>query len=186
MELIPGINISSPSDCAELKKVLHDLTNKNRGPTYVRLTGIPGSRTVYSKDYNYKFGKFEPLTKGRKILVFSTGSVTSEALSAITELNSVGHSIKLINLHTLRPLDKNVLKEIKSFDKIVTIEEHSIIGGLNTIISDLIIKNNLKKKIISFSLSDKFSANGKYDFLLDFHNLSRKKIKRKIANFSKN
>ena len=98
----------------------------------------------------------------------------------------MGHSIKLINLHTLRPLDKNVLKEIKSFDKIVTIEEHSIIGGLNTIISDLIIKNNLKKKIISFSLSDKFSANGKYDFLLDFHNLSRKKIKRKIANFSKN
>ncbi len=186
MRAIPGINISSPSDCGELKKVLHDLINRDRGPTYVRLTGIPGSKAVYTKNYNYKFGKFEQLTKGGKILVFSTGSVTSEALSAIIELNSSGHSIKLINLHTLRPLDKNVLKEIKSFEKIVTIEEHSIIGGLNTIISDLIVKNNLKKKVFSLSLSDQFSANGKYSYLLDFHNLSKKKIKKKIESFSKN
>ena len=124
----------------------------------MRLTGIPGSKAVYTKDYNYKFGKFELLTKGKKILVFSTGSVTGEALSAIIELNSTGHSIKLINLHTLKPLDKNVLKEIKSFEKIVTIEEHSIIGGLNTIISDLIVKT--VENVINSGLRTKDISHG--------------------------
>jgi transketolase len=180
---IPGINILSPGDCGELKEVLNDLVFNERGPSYIRLTGVPGSKAIYKKYYNYKFGKLKELTKGKKILAISTGSVTSEALPAINALNSEGYSIKLINLHTLRPLDRKLLKEIKSYEKIVTIEEHSIIGGLNSIISELIVKNNLKKKVISLSLSDKFSVNGKYNFLLDFHNLSERKIKKKLKSF---
>ena len=182
---IPGINISSPSDCGELKKILHDYTFNERGPSYIRLTGVPGSKNVYSKNYKYNFGKYTTLTDGVKILAISTGSVTSEALQAIKKLNSEGKSIKLINIHTLRPLDKNLINELKKFTKVIIIEEHSSIGGLNSIINELIIKNNLKRSILPLSLSDKFSKNGTYHYLLDIHNLSEKKIKKQIMNFIK-
>ena len=68
------------------------------------------------------------LTEGKKILALSTGSVTSEALKAVKEVNKKKNIVRLINLHTLKPLDKNLIKHLRSFDKIITIEEHSIIG----------------------------------------------------------
>ncbi len=185
MRSIPNISISSPSDCGELKKTLYDYTFKNRGPAYIRLTGVPGSSAVYTKNYSYKYGKYESLLEGSKLLVISTGSVTGEALKAIKKLNIEGYSIKLINIHTIKPLDLKITKLMMSFDKIITIEEHSINGGLYSAISELIVKNNMKRKLLPLSLSDKFSVNGKYSFLLNFHNLSEKKIRNKILNFLK-
>lgn len=185
MRSIPNISISSPSDCSELKKTLYDYTFNDRGPAYIRLTGVPGSSAVYSKNYSYKYGKYKSLSNGSRLLVIATGSVTGEALKAIKKLNIEGHSIKLINIHTIKPLDLKITKLMKSFAKIITIEEHSINGGLYSAISELIVKNSLKSKLLPLSLSDKFSVNGKYSFLLNFHNLSEKKIRNKILNFLK-
>ena len=81
---IPGINISSPSDCGELNKILYDYA-LNEVLIY-RSTGIPGSKTVYSKNYKYNFGKYTSCQR-EKVLAISTGSVTSEALRAIKKLN---------------------------------------------------------------------------------------------------
>ena len=185
MRSIPNISISSPCDCAELNKILQDYTFNERGPSYIRLTGVPGSSHVYSKNYRYKFGKYVDLLNGSKALVISTGSVTGEAFKAIKKLNLKSAGIKLLNLHTIKPLDNDILSQIKMYQKIITIEEHSINGGLYSAISDLLTKNNLNRKVMPLSLSDKFSANGKYNYLLNVHNLSEKKIEKKILNFLK-
>lgn len=180
---IPNISISSPSDPGELKKILYDYSFNSRGPSYIRLTGIPGSPYVHKKDYNYKIGKPVTLTNGNKLLILSTGSVTARALRAVEELNGKNIGIKLLNIHSLRPIHSKLLNEIKKFKKIITIEEHSIIGGLYSIISEIVTRYQLKKEIKSISLPAKFGPTGNYEFLLNFHNLNEKKIKSQILKF---
>jgi transketolase len=180
---IPNISISSPSDSGELKKILYDYSFNSRGPSYIRLTGIPGSPYVHKKNYNYKIGEPVTLTKGNKLLILSTGSVTARTLNAVEELNKKSMGIKLLNVHSLRPINSKLLNEIKQFKKIITVEEHSIIGGLYSIVCELIMNHNLKKEIKSISLPAKFGPTGNYEFLLDFHNLNEKKIKNQILKF---
>ena len=169
---IPNISISSPADPAELKKILYDYSFNSRGPSYIRLTGIPGSPYVYKKNYNYKIGQPVTLTQGNKLLILST-----------EELNKKKTSIKLLNIHSLRPINSKLLNEIKKFKKIIVVEEHSIIGGLYSIVSETITSHNLKKEVKSISLPAKFGPTGNYEFLLDFHNLNEKKIKNQILKF---
>lgn len=181
MRAIPNISILSPADCGELKKTLYDCSFNDRGPTYIRLTGVPGSKMVYEKNYNYKFGRIVEITSGKKILILSTGSITGEALKAVIELNSQGYDIKMININSIKPLDKRLINICKKFKKIITIEEHLNIGGLFSSISELITKNNINSSIFSLSLGDKFGPNGKYEYLLDFHGLNSYKIKKFIS-----
>ncbi len=181
---IPNISISSPSDPGELKKILFDYSFNSRGPSYIRLTGIPGSPYVYKKNYNYKIGHPVTLTNGDKLLILSTGSVTARVLKAVEELNKKNTGIKLLNIHSLRPINAKLLNEIKKFKKIITVEEHSVIGGLYSIISDLVSRHNLKKEIKPISLPAKFGPTGTYEYLLNFYNLNEEKIKNQILKFS--
>ena len=109
--------------------------------------------------------------------------MTARTLNAVEELNKKSMGIKLLNVHSLRPINSKLLNEIKQFKKIITVEEHSIIGGLYSIVCELIMNNNLKKEIKSISLPAKFGPTGNYEFLLDFHNLNEKKIKNQILKF---
>lgn len=180
---IPNISISSPSDPGELRKILYDYSFNSRGPSYIRLTGTPGCPYVYQKNYNYKVGEPVTLKNGKKLLILSTGSVTARVLKVVEELNNKNFSIKLLNVHSLRPIKPKLLSEIKKFKKIITIEEHSVIGGLYSIVSEMIVSNNLKKELKPISLPSKFGPTGNYEFLLDFYNLSEKKIKSQILKF---
>jgi transketolase len=180
---IPNISISSPSDPGELKKILYDYSFNSRGPSYIRLTGVPGSPYVYKKNYNYKIGDPVKLSNGKELLILSTGSVTARALEAVEDLIKENQSIKLLNIHTLNPISKKLLTEIKKFKKILTIEEHSKIGGLFSIVSELNSTHDLKKTIHSISLPSKFGPTGNYEYLLNFHKLNKEKIKKKILKY---
>ena len=184
MRTIPGLNIISPADCLELKKTLDFLCKNKPGPTYIRLTGIPGSSLVYEKNYKFNFKKNIKILNGKNILVLSCGSVLTEVKRACIELKSKEIYSTLLNIKTIKPIDKSIISNIKKYKKIVIIEEHTKIGGLNEIISDLIIKNNIQdKKILNISLPDKFGPTGTYKYLLNFHKLSSKKLFEKILNF---
>ena len=89
----------------------------------------------------------------------------------------------LVNLNTLKPIDKNIYKLIKSFKNIVTIEEHSIIGGLSSIISEIISKNKLNPKLLNIALPDNFDKSGSYNYLLDYHGLTGVKISKRVVKF---
>ena len=138
---IPNLKISAPADTAELGKILYDYTFNTVGPSYIRLTGTPGCQHVYKEDYSYKFGKNEKIIEGSDVLIISSGSVTSQAKIAANSLKKYNINVGLINCHSIKPFDENIIKEIKDYKYLVVVEEHSIIGGLNSIISELLIKH---------------------------------------------
>lgn len=183
MRAIPNMKISSPADTAELGKILYDYTFSTLGPSYIRLTGIPGSQFLYKNDYDYIFGKYKKITEGNDALIISTGSVSGQAKLATETLKKQNINIALINCHTIKPFDEEILSEIYKHDNVIIVEEHSIVGGLNSIISDLLSKNSIHKKILSITLPDKFGPTGDYSYLLNYHGLSHDKISSQIKEF---
>ena len=182
---IPNINISAPADCSELGKIIYDYTYNERGPSYIRLTGIPGFPNVYEDNYNFYFGKVQEIRDGKDILLISCGSVLSQCIKAVDILKNKNISIKVLNLHTLKPIDNKITKIMKNFKKIITVEEHTKVGGLGSIISEIIANNNIRSSLLNIALPDKFGPTGTYEFLLNKHGLSANKIANKIIKFYK-
>ena len=182
MRSIPNMNLSSPADSAELGKTLIDYVENNRGPSYIRLTGIPGSRNVYSKDFKYTFGSGKILEKGKEILILASGSIVGQSLIAVRNLNQQGVFPELINIHTLNYAAKFITKILnrKKFKKLIVIEEHSIIGGLCSIVSEVIADNNTNIDLHKIALPNKYLKNGDYNYLLNYYGLNAEKIEKKI------
>jgi transketolase len=185
MRSIPNINISSPADCGELGKILYDYAFNNLGPSYIRLTGVPNSPLIYDKDYNYEFKKFITLKKGKDLLVLSTGSMVAQSLIALQILHKQNINCELINIHTLKPIDEKIINLLKKFKEIITVEEHSTIGGLGSIVAEKIAKHSIKCKLLTIGLPDSFGPTGTYDYLIDYHGLNGPKIAKKIIKFLK-
>ena len=180
MRTIPNLNVTCPADCSELGKVLYDYAFNDRGPSYIRLTGIPGSQNLYEKNYKYKFGKNITITKGKDILIISYGSVMGQVKQAIKTLRKLNINAELINTTSLKPIDNSIVGLLKRYKKIITIEEHTSVGGLNSIISEKISQNRIKTELSSISLPDKFGPTGNYDYLLKYHGLNAESIKKRI------
>ncbi len=180
MRTIPGLSISSPADCLEIRKTLFDYAENNRGPSYIRLTGIPGYPSTYEKDYNYEIGLPVKLKSGNDILIIATGSMVSQSMLAANILKKKNISVELINLNTLKPVHKTIKNKLKKFKTVFTIEEHSILGGLGTVISEEIVNFAIKTNLKKIALPDKFGPTGDYNYLLDYHGLTGEKIAAKI------
>ncbi len=185
MRTIPNLNITCPSDCSELGKVLYDYSSHNRGPSYIRLTGIPGSKNVYDKNYTYQFGKNIRIHKGRDILVLCHGAILGQVKISIKNLKKMNINAELINVVSLKPIDEKIISLFKKFKKIITIEEHTSVGGLGSIMAEKILKNKIKTRLFSISLPDKFGPTGTYDYLLKYHGLDSENITNKIIKFAK-
>ena len=185
MRTIPNLNITCPADCAELGKVLNDYAFNDRGPSYIRLTGIPGSKNVYDKNYTYKFGKNITITKGKDILILSYGSILGQIKQSVKALKNISINAELINIASLKPIDNKVINLFKKYKKIITIEEHTSVGGLGSIVAEKILQNRIKTKLFSISLPDKFGPTGTYDYLLKYHGLDSDGLTKKIINLLK-
>ena len=140
---------------------------------------------MYDKDYNYAFKKFITLKKGKDLLILSTGSMVSQSLKASQILDKENINCEIINIHTLKPIDEKIVNLLKKFRKVATIEEHSIIGGLGSIIAEKIAKHSIKCQFLTIGLPDLFGPTGTYDYLIDYHGLNGEKIAKKIINFLK-
>ena len=89
MRTIPNMNVTCPADCAELGKVLNDYAFNDRGPSYIRLTGVPGFNFLYEKNYLYKFGKNTKIFKGKDLLILSYGSVIAQIKQSINKIKKI-------------------------------------------------------------------------------------------------
>ncbi len=185
MRSIPNLNITCPADCAELGKVLNDYAFNERGPSYIRLTGVPGSEFFYERDYKYKFGKNQSFLDGKDVLILSYGSILGQIKQSIEVLKKKNIKASLVNIQSIKPFDKSIEKVIKNFKRVLVIEEHTSIGGLSSIISEIISKKNIKTNLSTFSLPDSFGPTGKYDFLLKYHRLDKDSITKRIINLFK-
>ena len=173
---IPNINIISPSDSLEtIKAVEASLISKNS--CYIRLTGGSNNPIINKTDYNFKIGKSITLKEGKDIVIFSSGSILNETLMAARSLQNEGISTKVVNMHTIKPIDENVIKNaIQNFKLIVSVEEHNIIGGLGSAVSETLSKFKNSPPQLTIGINDTYSKSGSYDFLKNYHGLTHKKI----------
>lgn len=141
MQSLPGMTIFSPCDPLESKKLTVAAAQID-GPVYLRLaTG--GTPKIYDEDYDFKVGRGVTLREGDDITIISTGGIIFEVLQAVDELEKAGISVRLINMHTIKPIDKEIiLKAANETQAVLTIEEHSIIGGLGGTVANVILENS--------------------------------------------
>ena len=170
---LPNIPIISPCDCFEVYKAVEALT-KLEGPAFLRLTGAAPSPVVNTCDYDFIIGKTIELVQGKDLLILSHGTLVANSIKAARILDEK-YSIKasVVNVHTLRPLDKYINELIDSFPLVFTVEEHFVSGGLGTIISELIASStNIKTQLIKLGLPNKFLKSGTYEQLLKRYKLT--------------
>ena len=172
---IPGMIIISPADSLETVKAL-EAAVKSKNPSYLRLTGSSNNPIVYNKDYEFEIGKSITLKQGKDITIFCSGTMVYQSLEAAKILESKKISSKVVNMHTIKPIDKLAIEEACDLSLIVSIEEHNIIGGLGSAISEY--KSSLKQspKQLFLGIKDTYSKGGTYKFLQEKHRLTPEKI----------
>ena len=172
---IPGITIISPADSLETVKALESAV-KSENPTYLRLTGSSNNPIIYNKDYEFKIGKSITLREGKDITIFCAGAMVYQSLDVAKILESKNISTKVVNMHTIKPVDKIAIEEACDSNLIVSIEEHNVIGGLGSAIAEH--KSSIKKspKQLFLGVKDTYSKGGDYKFLQDKHRLTADKI----------
>lgn len=179
MRSLPNIIVLSPADCLETYKCIIAASKINK-PVYVRLTGIMNSPIVYKEDYNYEIGKAICLNEGSDITIIATGNMVAIAQKVVNLLKDDGINCTLVNMHTIKPLDVDVIREVEESSKlVVTIEEHSIIGGLGSAVAE-VLSQNAKTKLIRIGVDDYYPPAGDYNYQLDCVGLTQEKIYIKI------
>ena len=183
MRSIPNLTVVSPADCAEIVKVVHAAAEFD-GPMYIRLTGAVGNPPVYTEEYDFEIGKSITLRKGLDITIVATGSMVYESLEAAKILDNSGISATVVNAHTLKPFDYSEIdKAILSSKIIVTVEEHSIIGGLGSIVAEYKAKFTNSPAQLILGLPDKFGKTAEYKYLLQKYGLLADQIATRIESF---
>lgn len=183
MRSIPGIVIMSPADAGEAVKCFEEALTLNR-PVYIRFTG-DASNSVYAEDFQYECGKSVCLKDGNDVTVFAVGSMVEAALKAAQILEEQnGLSIRVVDMHTIAPLDKDAITKAKDSKLVVTIEEHHIKGGLGSAISDFTSSLGTFPPLLKLGVGDDYSEVGDYEYLLKQHRLIPEMIAEDI--FKKN
>jgi transketolase len=181
---IPGVTILNPGDPVTIKKAVHAMINMN-GPCYLKI-GSPKMPVLYPEDVKFEIGKGIVLHEGKDVALIGTGTVLSKAVEAAKLLQAKGVSVRLIDMHTVKPLDRElILSAAKEIGKIVTVEEHFIAGGLGSAIAELCSQEH-PAKIKMIGIADKYASNGPYEDLLRQHGMQPEQIAETVINFLSN
>ena len=178
---IPGVTILNPGDPVTIKKAVHAMI-KHTGPCYMKI-GSPKMPVIYPDDVEFKIGKGIVLSEGTDVALIGTGTVLPKAVAAAKLLEAAGISVRLIDMHTVKPIDRElVLSAAREIGKIVTVEEHYITGGLGSIIAELCSEEHpVKMKMIG--IGDFYASNGPYEELLGKYGLQPEQIKETVIKF---
>lgn len=175
MRAIPAITILSPSDAGQAAKAIVAATEMS-GPVYIRFTGIMNCPIVYVDDYNFEIGKAIRLKEGKDITIIATGSMVYQSMKAAEILEEKGISVGVVDMHTIKPLDTEVLKDSIDSKLFISVEEHNIIGGLGTAISEFLASESGFPTLLRLGVKDTFSHPGDYAYLLEQHRLLPEQI----------
>lgn len=178
---IPGITIFEPTDNIQLKKAIPQIA-KHYGPIYIRM---PRKNTVDVFNDNDKFDLFgsSVLREGKDLSIFCSGIMVSESLEAAKELEKQGIDAEVINIHTIKPIDKEaIIKSAKKTKKVITAENHNIIGGLRSAVCEVLMEN-YPVPLKSIGVNDKFGQVGKLPYLKKEYNMQAIDIVNKALEF---
>ena len=177
MRLVPGMTVVVPADAKEAEKATFAIAELN-GPVYMRTARL--ATPVFEEDYPFEIGKANVLREGKDAAVFACGLMVNEALEAAKLLAAEGIEISVINMHTIKPLDAEcVLKYAKECGNVITVEEHSVIGGLGDAVADVLM-GNVCCKFKKIGIYDQFGQSGKAADVLREYGLTADQIAVKI------
>ena len=175
MRSIPNMTVINPADAVETDAVIKAIAEID-GPCYVRL-GRAAVNVINDKDtYKFELGKGVTLREGNDLTVVATGIMVDAALEAAEMLAKDGISARVINIHTIKPIDRELLvKAAKETGALVTAEEHSVIGGLGSAVSE-VLTEEYPVPVLKVGVQDKFGESGKPNELLEAYGLTAKNI----------
>lgn len=175
MRSIPNMTVINPADAVETEAAILAVAEYS-GPCYVRLGRLPVSVINDSNSYKFKIGKGVTLADGNDITIVATGMMVELALEAKVELAKDGINARVINIHTIKPIDKDLLiKAAKETGAIVTAEEHSVIGGLGSAVAE-VVTEECPVPVLKVGVKDTFGESGKPNELLKVYGLTTQAI----------
>ncbi len=180
MRGLPNMTVISTSDDTQTKWAVEEISKIN-SPVYLRLCRLD-TPLIYEKNKTFEIGKAEQIGEGTDATVFATGIVVAEALLAKKELEKQGINIRVVDIHTIKPIDKDmIVKCAKETNKLISIEDHSIIGGLGSRIAE-VLSEEFPKKLIRMGIKDEFGKSGKATELLKYYGLTAEDIIKQVKS----
>ena len=181
MRTIPGMVVACPSDDIEARAMV-EAAYKHVGPVYMRFgrAAVPVINT--NEDYTFEFGKGIVLREGKDVVIIANGLCVAESLAAAEMLAADGIDAKVINMHTIKPLDEDLVVEAAKVGKIVTVEEHSVIGGLGSAVCD-VVAQKAPAKVLKIGVNDVCGESGPAAQLIKKYGLDGESIYNKVKAF---
>lgn len=179
MRAIPGITVISPADCTETIKAAIAAIEHNQS-VYIRLTGGAKNPVVYNEDYKFEIGKAITLREGKDVTLIAAGTMVAESMQAAAILSEHGVSATVVNMHTIKPIDAAAIERACAQTKlIVTVEEHSVIGGLGSAVAEH--KSTLRNAPpqLFIGMPNQYGKGGTYSHMLEKYGLTGKQIAEK-------
>ena len=174
MRTIPNMTVISTSDDIQTKWAVEEISKLN-GPVYLRLSRL-STPIIYEENQKFEMGKAIQLGNGTDGTVFATGVTVSEAIKAQEELSKIGIEIRVVDIHTVKPIDEEtIIKCAKETKKLISIEDHNIIGGLGSTIAE-VLTEKYPTKLIRMGINDTFGKSGKAEELMKYFKITAKDI----------
>ena len=183
MRTIPGMTVINPSDGVSAKKLLEQAVEM-KGPCYIRL-GRAAVPVFYDEGSQLKLGKGNLVKDGKDVAVIATGIMVNEAVLAAEKLKSDGIDVRIIDIHTIKPIDEEIIvKAAEECGAVVTAEEHSVIGGLGSAVAEVIVKN-CPVKMSMVGQQDTYGESGKPEELKEKYGMTAGDIEKAVRNLLK-
>ncbi len=181
MRSIPNMSVIVPSDCRECEQVIK-FAAENYGAMYIR---IPRTNVcdIFGDDYEFDFCKAKVIEEGTDVTVITNGETLAEVIEACENLKKQGYSSQIIHVPVVKPLDgATIIECVKKTKFVITVENHSIIGGLGSAICELLAEY-YPTPVHRIGVNDTFGQSGKWDFLLDYYGLNSEKLELSIKRY---
>lgn len=183
MRGLPNMTVICPADYEQARQAVRFAYNHN-GPVYIRSSRIDVP-SIFDENYKFDVNKALVLKDGADISIFATGDILSEAVGAVNMLSEKGINAELINVPVIKPLDSDtILTSVKKTKLAVTIEDHSIIGGLGTAVAEC-LSENCPSKLLRIGINDEFGQSGTPNELLKYYKLDAQSIADRIIELKK-
>ena len=174
MRTLPNMTVISTSDDIETKWAVKEISKIN-GPVYLRLSRL-ATPVIYNEDQKFEIGKAIQIGDGTDATIFATGVTVSEALKAQEQLKEKGIDVRVVDIHTIKPIDRDIIiKCAKETKKLISIEAHNVIGGLGSAISE-VLTDECPTELIRLGINDTFGKSGNAVELMEYFGITAERI----------
>lgn len=180
MRTIPNMTVLSTSDDTQTKWAVKEMS-KIKGPVYLRLSRL-ATPIIYDENQKFEIGKAIQIGDGTDGTIFATGVTVAEAIKAQENLKSKGIDVRVVDIHTIKPIDKKIIiKCAKETKRLISIEDHNIIGGLGSAISE-VLTDEYPAKLTRLGIKDTFGKSGKAEELMKYFGITSEQIIKELEN----